>query len=180
MAKSTAQPGVTLSKEQREQVAHRILFDFSHAAGRSDARVFAKKMNLAPGLEALAAAPAHMAHAGWAVVALNNIDDHQLLRDESTVALQLDHLNSFETHSHAQFAGAADEDQQQSSTYHSVCVMNSGYSSGWLCEALGHSELVAAEVMCRARGEPHTSHAPHDTTTRLTDDCGGQGMMCAA
>ena len=44
---------------------------------------------------------------------------------------------------------------QKKVPHHPVCVMNAGYSSGWTGVSMGNVDLVAAEVMCMARGAPH-------------------------
>jgi hypothetical protein len=45
---------------------------------------------------------------------------------------------------------------QKKVPHHPVCVMNAGYSSGWTGVSMGNVDLVAAEVMCMARGT-HTT-----------------------
>lgn len=77
-------------------MAQRLLFDFAHAVGRSDARNFMRKMNLSFGPEGLSAGPVHFSYTGWAVVQL-----HDTCRpspnDEGY--LYYDHPFSFESYS---------------------------------------------------------------------------------
>jgi hypothetical protein len=58
-----------------------------------------------------------------------------------------DHLHSFESYSWLN-----EQLGLKKHPHHPVCVMNAGYMSGWAGESLDHTDLVAAEVMCRARG----------------------------
>ncbi len=89
-------PGVLLSASHRELVAQRLLFDFAHAVGRSDARNFMRKMNLSFGPEGLSAGPVHFSYTGWAVVQL-----HDTCRPSPNAECYLyyDHPFSFESYS---------------------------------------------------------------------------------
>jgi hypothetical protein len=77
-------------------VAQRLLFDFAHAVGRSDARNFMRKMNLSFGPEGLSAGPVHFSYTGWAVVQL-----HDTCRPSPNdeCYLYYDHPFSFESYS---------------------------------------------------------------------------------
>lgn len=85
-----------LSASHRELVAQRLLFDFSHAVGMSDARNFMKKMSLGFGPEGLSAGPIHFSYTGWAVVQL-----HESCRPSPNDECYLfyDHPFSFESFS---------------------------------------------------------------------------------
>jgi hypothetical protein len=87
---------VVLSLSHREVVAQRLLFDFSHAVGMSDARNFMKKMDLSFGPAGLSAGPVHFSYTGWAVVQL-----HDTCRPSPNdeCYLYYDHPFSFESHS---------------------------------------------------------------------------------
>ncbi len=123
-------------------VARSLLFDIAHAMGLSDARNFAERMHLEDPIARLSAGPIHFAHAGWAFVDLSA--DSRPSPDENFYLLY-DHPYSFECDS---WLGAGKK------TDFPVCVMNAGYSSGW-CEASFGVPLVAAEILCRAKGDEH-------------------------
>ena len=84
--------------------------------------------------------PIHFAYAGWAFVDIS--PDSTPSPDSEFYALY-DHPYSFESDSWLA-AGKSSE--------HPVCVMNSGYSSGW-CEHAFGLPLVSAEILCRAKGD---------------------------
>jgi len=127
-------------EEKARNVAWSMLYDVAHSIGRADARNFHEKMNLKEPLEKLSAGPLHFAHAGWAFVRI--LPESRPSPDDSYF-LVYDHPYSFESHSWVQRGKKSD---------HPVCVMNAGYSSGWCAESFG-LELVATEIMCRAKGD---------------------------
>jgi signal transduction histidine kinase/CheY-like chemotaxis protein len=128
------------NREQADDFSRNLLFDLSHALGRSDARRFHERMELVDPVERLAAGPVHFSHTGWAFV--------DLLPESRPVPgadyfLVFDHPYSFEAEA---WLGGGD------SAGFPVCIMNSGYSSGWCQESFGQP-LVSAEILCRARGD---------------------------
>lgn len=127
-------------RKQAFAIAHNLLFDVSHAQGRSDARALAEHLDLESREEMLAAGPLHFAHSGWAVV---NLLDESRPQPGPDYFLLYDHSHSFEAEAWMEADEAVD---------FPVCVMNSGYSSGWCAECFD-TELVAAEILCRAKGD---------------------------
>jgi signal transduction histidine kinase/CheY-like chemotaxis protein len=127
-------------EEEAHAVAHSLLFDIAHAMGMADAKAFAERMGLSDPLARLSAGPVHFAHAGWAFVDIS-ADSSPTPDDE--YYLLYDHPYSFESDS---WLGAGRK------TDSPVCVMNSGYSSGW-CEQSFGMPLVAVEILCRAKGD---------------------------
>jgi len=127
-------------RAEADDFARNLLFDLAHAIGRSDARRFHTRMNLEDPVERLTAGPVHFAHAGWAFVDI--FPESRPVPDESYY-LVYDHPYSFEAG--AWIAAGREADFP-------VCIMNSGYSSGWCQESFG-VRLVASEVLCRARGD---------------------------
>jgi signal transduction histidine kinase/CheY-like chemotaxis protein len=126
------------------EFARNILFDLAHAVGKSDAHNFHDKMGLVEPIERLSAGPVHFSHTGWAFV--------DILPESRPVAgddfyLIYDHPYSFESD-----AWLRSKRGRSQPIAEPVCIMNAGYSSGW-CEASFGIELVAAEVLCRARGD---------------------------
>lgn len=124
-----------------DEFARNILFDLSHAIGKSDAESFHEKMELNDPIARLSAGPVHFAHSGWASV---KISTESRPSPDKDCFLTYDHPHSFEA------------DAWLRSGEHSaapVCVMNAGYSSGW-CEASFGIPLVAVETLCRAKGDP--------------------------
>ncbi|MCE9595774.1 MAG: response regulator [Planctomycetes bacterium] len=125
---------------EAERFARNILFDLAHAIGKSDAQAFHKRMGLVDPVAKLSAGPVHFAYTGWAFVDL--FEESTPAQDESCF-LVYDHPYSFE--SHAWMAAG------ERATF-PVCIMNAGYSSGWTEASFG-VELVAAEILCRAKGD---------------------------
>jgi signal transduction histidine kinase/CheY-like chemotaxis protein len=127
-------------QEEADDFTRHILFDLAHAVGKSDARNFHTKMNLTEPIARLSAGPIHFAHAGWAFV---DILPESTPGPAEDYYLIYDHPYSFESDAWSK-AG------KQSNF--PVCIMNAGYSSGWCEESFG-IELVASEILCRARGD---------------------------
>ena len=127
-------------QEEASNITRQLLFDVAHAIGKQDARNFAGKMDLRDPIERLSAGPVHFAHAGWAFVKI--LPESSPSPDEDYFLLY-DHPYSFES--------AAWRAAGKTSGF-PVCVMNSGYSSGWCSESFG-LELVATELTCQARGD---------------------------
>ncbi|MCY2925892.1 MAG: PAS domain-containing protein, partial [Planctomycetota bacterium] len=125
---------------EAEEFARNSMFDLGHALGRSDAKAFHERMHVTDPIERLSAGPVHFAYSGWASVTIypesNPVADDGFL-------LVYDHPFSFESDAWVRAGHASDSP---------VCVMNAGYSSGWCEESFGQP-LVAAEVLCRARGD---------------------------
>jgi two-component system, cell cycle sensor histidine kinase and response regulator CckA len=127
--------------DEAQAVAHGLLFDLAHAMGLADARTFAERMDVRDPIGRLSAGPIHFAYAGWAFV---DISSESAPSADADFYLLYDHPYSFESDSWIAAGKSAE---------HPVCVMNSGYSSGW-CENAFGLPLVAAEIMCRAKGDP--------------------------
>jgi signal transduction histidine kinase/CheY-like chemotaxis protein len=130
----------TEGEEKARNVAWNMLFDIAHAIGRADAKNFHEKMNVKEPLEKLSAGPIHFAHSGWAFV---HILPESIPNPDESYFLVYDHPFSFESHAWL---------QRGRHSNHPVCVMNAGYSSGWCEESFG-LHLVAAEIMCKAKGD---------------------------
>jgi signal transduction histidine kinase len=127
-------------EREADEFAQNLLFDLSHALGKSDACNFARKMSLDDPVARLSAGPVHFAHAGWSLV--------DILPESRPVPgpdyyLIYDHPYSFESDAWLRARKSCD---------FPACIMNSGYSSGWCEESFG-IQLVAYEVRCRAKGD---------------------------
>ena len=125
---------------EADEFSRNILFDLAHAMGKADARNFHEKMGLDDPIARLSAGPVHFSHAGWAYVDISETSNPVSGPD---YYLLYDHPFSFES------------DAWMRSGQHSespVCIMNAGYSSGWCEESFG-LRLIAAEIMCRAKGD---------------------------
>jgi PAS domain S-box-containing protein len=127
-------------EQEAIDVARSFLFDIAHTIGKMDARAFHKKMGLRDPVEKLSAGPVHFAYTGWAFV---DISPESSPTPDENFFLLYDHPFSFESDAWIQ-AGRKPG--------FSVCVMNSGYSSGWCEESFG-VPLTAVEIMCKARGD---------------------------
>lgn len=126
--------------DETQAVAHGLLFDLAHAMGLADADTFAERMDVRDPIARLSAGPIHFAYAGWAFV---DISAESAPTPDQDYYLLYDHPYSFESDSWLAAGKTSD---------HPVCVMNSGYSSGW-CEHAFGLPLVAAEILCRAKGD---------------------------
>jgi signal transduction histidine kinase len=127
-------------EREADEFARNLLFDLSHALGKSDARDFTRKMNLVDPVAKLSAGPAHFSHSGWGFV--------DILPESRPVpgpeyCLVYEHPYSFESDAWLRAGKSRD---------FPVCIMNAGYSSGWCSESFG-VQLVAYEVMCRGKGD---------------------------
>jgi len=129
-------------EDEAATFARNILFDLAHAIGKADARSFHAKMGLVDPIARLSAGPVHFSHTGWAFV---DIHAESVAAPDDSYCLIFDHPYSFESDAWIR-AGRASS--------FPVCIMNAGYSSGWCEESFG-IELVASEVLCRARGDEH-------------------------
>lgn len=132
------------ANEEAHNVVNSLLFDISHSMGRSDARLFHNSMGLTDPLKKLSAGPLHFAHTGWAKV---HIEPESHPTPDDDYILRFRHKYSFEADSWI-------NRQRRSRT--PVCIMNSGYSSGWCTESFG-IPLVTVEYSCRARGDADCS-----------------------
>lgn len=121
-------------------IGKNILFDLAHLIGVEDALNFSKLMGLTDPIEMLSAGPVHFAYTGWAQVKI--LPDSHPSPDKNFI-LHYSHPYSFEADSWLH-AGKKSE--------YPVCVMNSGYSSGWCSHSFG-IKLTSVEVTCPARGD---------------------------
>lgn len=123
-------------------IGKNFLFDIAHVIGMNDAKNFHQKMNLVEPIEKLSAGPVHFAYSGWAFVDI--LPESSPTPDENYYLIY-QHPFSFEADSWIR-SGKKSETP--------VCVMNSGYSSGWCEESFG-MPLTAVEVTCKAKGDEH-------------------------
>ena len=128
-------------EEESQNIAKSILYDLAHAIGIADAESFRKKMKLEDPIARLSAGPVHFAYTGQAFVDI--LPESKPSADENYFLIY-DHPYSFESDSWIKRGAKTDMP---------VCIFNAGYSSGW-CEYSFGIPLVAAEIMCRAKGDP--------------------------
>lgn len=121
-------------------VSRQLLFDVAHALGKADAKAFAEKMGLTSPLEKLSVEPIIFSHMGWSFVDIS--PESHLFPDDSFYLLA-EHQFSFESDEWIKSGKKSDCP---------VCVMGSGYSSGWCEESFG-VELVTSEILCKASGD---------------------------
>ncbi|NOZ37155.1 MAG: diguanylate cyclase [Gammaproteobacteria bacterium] len=125
---------------QTTDIANAFLFDLSHAIGAADAQKFIHVMDLNEPLEKLAVGPIYFAHAGFARVVIQPGSNPT---PDDNFVLYYRHENSFEAESWKK-----GEIKVQSP----VCILSTGYSSGW-CSAAFDIPLVATEYACEAAGD---------------------------
>ncbi len=129
-------------REDALKIARNLLFDIAHSIGKADAKEFHKKMGLKNPVEKLSAGPIHFSYTGWAFVDI--LPESHPIANENYYLIY-DHPYSFEADSWIKSGRKVN---------FPVCIMNAGYSSGWCEESFG-LELVASEIMCRAKGDDH-------------------------
>jgi CheY-like chemotaxis protein len=127
-------------EKQALNIGKNFLFDISRVIGMNDAKKFHEKMGLSNPIEKLSAGPVHFAYSGWAFV---DILPESAPSPDENCFLTYHHPFSFEADSWIR-AGKKSEIP--------VCIMSSGYSSGWCQESFG-IELTAVEVSCKACGD---------------------------
>ncbi|MBL4864897.1 MAG: XylR N-terminal domain-containing protein [Pseudomonadales bacterium] len=127
-------------EEEAFAIGKNFLFDIAHVIGMEDAKNFHKKMNLTDPIAKLSAGPVHFAYTGWAYV---DILPESSPTPDNNYFLIYNHPFSFEANSWME-AGQK--------TNVPVCIMNSGYSSGWCEESFG-LPLTAVEISCKAKGD---------------------------
>ena len=143
--------------KQALSIGKNFLFDISRVIGMNDAKNFHHKMKLSNPIEKLSAGPVHFAYSGWAFVDI--LPESSPSPDENYF-LTYHHPFSFEADSWIR-AGKKSETP--------VCIMNSGYSSGWCEESFG-IELTAVEVTCKACGDENCTFImapPHKINEHL-------------
>lgn len=123
-------------------IGKNFLFDIAHVIGMNDAKNFHLKMDLTDPIAKLAAGPVHFAYSGWAFV---DILPESLPSPDDNYYMIYRHPFSFEADSWIRSGKKSDTP---------VCVMNSGYSSGWCEESFGMA-LTSVEVTCKAKGDEH-------------------------
>jgi signal transduction histidine kinase/ActR/RegA family two-component response regulator len=121
-------------------IGRNFLFDISHVIGMEDAKSFHRNMGVTDPIAKLSAGPIHFAYSGWAFV---DIRPESTPHPNEDYFLTYDHPYSFEADSWIK-AGQRSE--------YPVCIMNSGYSSGWCEESFG-MPLTAVELTCKAAGD---------------------------
>ncbi len=123
-------------------IGKNFLFDIAHVIGMNDAKNFHQKMNLVDPIAKLSAGTVHFAYSGWAFVDI--LPESTPTPDENCYLIY-NHPFSFEADSWIRSEKKSDTP---------VCIMNSGYSSGWCEESFGFP-LTAVEVTCKAKGDEH-------------------------
>lgn len=127
-------------EEEAVRIGNNFLFDIGHVLGRKDAKAFHDKMKMTDPIQKLSAGPVHFAYTGWANVEI--LPESNPVPNESFF-LKYHHHNSFEAQSWK---------KAKRKTEKPVCIMNSGYSSGWCEESFGMA-LTAVEISCEACGD---------------------------
>jgi len=121
-------------------IGQNFLFDIAHVLGIEDAQNFHVKMDLKDPISKLSAGPIHFAYTGWAYVEI--LPESNPSPDDDFF-LKYNHPYSFEADSWL---------AEGKKTDFPVCIMNSGYSSGW-CEQSFGLPLTSVEITCRAKGD---------------------------
>jgi two-component system cell cycle sensor histidine kinase/response regulator CckA len=134
----TLYPG--LEEAEATHAAATILYDIGRSIGRTDARAFHATLGVTDPIAKLSMGPVHFSHAGWAFV---DISPESSPAPDQNYYLLYDHPQSFEADSWRKLEKRASAP---------MCVMNGGYSTGW-CEVSFGLDLVAREILCRAKGD---------------------------
>ena len=131
----------SVNSDQAFEIARNLLYDLSYAIGKKDAIYFYQTQKREKPANLFSIGPAFFAFSGWGRVRL--LPESDMTSDKDFLLLY-EHENSFES------------DSWKAANLQSpmpVCVMNAGYSAGWTSEAFSR-ELVSAEILCRAKGDP--------------------------
>jgi len=131
-----------LGEEDAFDAAAKLLFDMAHSIGKSDAKNFHAAMGVTDPIAKLSSGPIHFAYTGWAYV---DILPESKPSPDKEYYLIYDHPQAFEADS---WIASGKKSKWP------VCQMNAGYSSGWCEESFG-VELVAKEILCRAKGDDY-------------------------
>lgn len=126
--------------EDALQIGLDFLFDMAHVIGMEDAKKFHEQMQVTTPIAKLSAGPIHFAYTGWAFV---DILPESNPTPDDNYYLKYHHPYSFEAASWIKAGKVAQKP---------ICIMNSGYSSGWCEESFG-MPLTSVEISCRARGD---------------------------
>jgi two-component sensor histidine kinase/predicted hydrocarbon binding protein len=126
--------------EEAYLIGRSFLFDIAHVLGLEDAKNFHLKMDLSDSISKLSVGPIHFAYTGWAFV---DILPESNPEPNENFYLKYQHPYSFEADSWI---------KEGVKSNYPVCIMNSGYSSGWCQESFG-MPLTAIEIECRAKGD---------------------------
>jgi two-component sensor histidine kinase/predicted hydrocarbon binding protein len=140
-------------------IGRNFLFDIAHVLGLEDAKKFHSKMKLKTSISKLSAGPIHFAYTGWASVEI--LPESKPSPDDNFY-LKYRHPYSFEADSWLRAGVKSD---------YPVCVMNSGYSSGWCEESYG-IPLTAVEITCKAKGDENCTFVmapPHKINAYLPE-----------
>lgn len=121
-------------------IGKNFLFDIAHVIGMNDAKNFHARMNLVDPISKLSAGPVLFAHTGWAFV---DISGESVPTPDDNFYLLYNHPYSFEADSWVRSGKKSDTP---------ICIMNSGYSSGW-CEQSFGIPLTSVEISCIAKGD---------------------------
>ena len=132
---------MNIPEKVAEESASKILYNLAQTIGQSDAQQFHKKMGVKDPIAKLSAGPIHFSYSGWAFV---DISPESKPSPDENYFLIYDHPYSFEA--------AAFIKEHGKTANVPICVMNSGYSSGWCTESFG-IKLDAEEIMCTAMGD---------------------------
>ncbi len=146
-------------EEHALTISRGFLFDIAYTIGKNDARNMCEKLGYHDPVEKLSAGPVLFAFTGWSLVDIKPASNPVPTED---FCLVYEHPYSFEA---ASFVDASRRSEGP------VCIMNSGYSSGWCSESFG-LELTAHEVSCRARGDDACSFVmapPHRIRERVRE-----------
>ena len=126
--------------EKAFEIGQNFLFDIAHVIGVEDARSFHQRMGVTDPIDKLSAGPVLFAYCGWARV---DISPESQPQPNDDYFIKYTHPYSFEADAWI-YAGQKSECP--------VCIMNSGYPSGWCEESFG-LPLTAVEISCRAAGD---------------------------
>jgi uncharacterized protein len=129
-----------LRKTFGEAAARQIRYKLARACGKRDAAALHKQLGIDDVDMKAALGPVQFAYVGWAFVNLS--PESQLQPNEDCLAIY-DHPYSFEAASYVDNGIVASQP---------VCLMNAGYSAGWVEASYGIA-VEAEELTCRAQGD---------------------------
>lgn len=127
--------------ERARRTARGLLFDLGYKVGQTDARSLAEKIAGKDRTTRILAGAIQFAYTGGSRIGIHESSE---LDGTEEFALIYDLRSSFEADERRRHAT---KEEQPS------CAISGGYLSGW-CEAVLDRNVVATEILCRAKGDP--------------------------
>eukprot|EP01117_Protostelium_nocturnum_P011636 TRINITY_DN422_c0_g1_i1.p1 TRINITY_DN422_c0_g1~~TRINITY_DN422_c0_g1_i1.p1 ORF type:complete len:1126 (+),score=391.72 TRINITY_DN422_c0_g1_i1:292-3669(+) len=133
------------NEENATKMCSKLLFEIGKSLGTSDMRYYSEEVSFSNSQEKLYFLPHVLVESGWGRLTVHQIARHVTKAGLQSVSLKLELTNSLEV---AGWQSTKNRIRINSSSQDSpVCVMVSGYISGWVSEAY-NIPTVCVEISC--------------------------------